>query len=323
MKAENERLLKDFVEWMKMEGYKERGIEEKERVVKDYLEYAESLNMDIFTAGIREAEAYRESLRVDKNKDGEVRYNPKTINYRIAYLVLFYQYFLLYGKALRNPFKDIDRMKESRNLPKNILLIEEMGKLLENISVKTKDDLKFKTIIELLYSTGARISEIEHLMRDDIHLESGYIVIRDDKERQDRRCPLTEICRELLKIYLKLNNYSNKGEILAPSEAEVFAHGAKRTLNHWVNDRLKSITKQLKLPEITCHGIRHTIATHLLKKGADLREVQEFLGHKRIKNTEIYTHVFTDDLLEILERTHPREIEFLVRSAAEGREGKQ
>ena len=90
-------------------------------------------------------------------------------------------------------------------------------------------------------------------------------------------------------------------------DKRVFSHGKMRTLNRWINDRLKRITKKLDLPKITCHSIRHTIATHLFLNGADIREVQEFLGHRRIKNTEVYTHIFPEDLKKVVEASHPRE----------------
>lgn len=299
---EYKELLKEFREWLESKGYKPRGIQEIARTARNYFEYAESHDLNVYRAGILDAEGYREHLRLAVNEKGKPRYNPKTINCLLTHLRLIYRYLLITEKATRNPFNDIDKMKESDNLPKNIVSIEEMGKLLKGIEIKDHDDLKFKALVELLYATGARISEIENLRREDICLGEGYIVIYADKEKQDRRSVLTEYSKKVLKLYLKYEK--KKGEEL------VFEHGKKRTLNKWVNHRLRNLTKKLGLPQITCHGIRHSIGTHLLKKGADIREVQEFLGHRNIASTEVYTRILPEDLKNLVEQTHPREREY-------------
>lgn len=299
LNEENSSLLKNFITWLNVKGYKQRGIEEKERAVKQYLDYARNTGLSVSRAGSHDAESYREYLRLMTDDDGASRYNPKTINGRIACLRLFYQYLTSAGIAHRNPFLNIDRMKESQTLPKNILNINEMNRLLENIPVITPEDVTFKVIIEILYSTGLRISELEQMARADVHPDAGYMVVRDDKSRQDRNIPLTEYSAKLLALYLD--------SVLTDDWGHIFQRGKARTLNRWVNDRLKRLTERLGIPLLTCHGIRHTIATHLLKKGADIREVQEILGHRRIRNTEVYTRVFPEDLREVIEKSHPRE----------------
>ena len=130
----------------------------------------------------------------------------------------------------------------------------------------------------------------------DINLKKGFITIKDNKERQDRTAPLAEYANSILAYFLETQ-----------SKDRPFLKGQKRTLNRWINDRLKKKTEELCLPFITCHSIRHTIATHLLQAGAGLREVQEFLGHRRIKNTEVYTRILTEDLKKVIEANHPRE----------------
>ena len=299
MTEEQDKLLKEYNDYLTLKGYKIRGIEGKLRNAKYYLIYAQDNSLDIYSVGNRDAEAYRNYLSVLVNESGAPRYNPKTINVSITELRLFYAFLIAKGKSRRNPFLDVDRIKERFTLPKNILKIDQMRHFLENIDVKTKDDFKFKVLIELLYATGARISEVEGLSRKDINLKSGYLKIEDDKERQDRKVILTEYSLELLKMYIKYM-WCNK-------DKRVFAHGKMRTLNRWINNRLKRIGKKLDLPKITCHSIRHTIATHLFLNGADIREVQEFLGHRRIKNTEVYTHIFPEDLKKVVEESHPRE----------------
>ena len=289
-------LLEDYRVYLEFKNYKPRGIEGKMRSARYFFEYIENNGIDIKSFTRFDGEFYRENMAVSLNENGVLRFAPETINGNIAELRLLFKFLISVGEALKNPFCEVEKMRGVYRLPKNILTIEEMGRLLSNIAVTTLDDLKFKTVVEVLYSTGARITEIENLERGDIDLDRGLIKIIDDKDRRDRIAPLTEYSVELLKIYLDSN-----------SSNEIFRHGKERSLNRFINDRLKRLTEKLELPLLTCHGIRHAIATHLLKKGADLREVQEFLGHRRIKNTEIYTRLANEDLKKAIDEMHPRE----------------
>jgi integrase/recombinase XerD len=294
-----EKLVQRFILWLKSKNYKARGIDEYQRTARDYMLYMLNAEYNMFLAGRREAEEYREHLHRAIDDTGKKKLSPATINCRIAHLRLFYRFLISDGMTARNPFLDIGKMKEHEKLPVNILTIKDMGKLLSAIDVKTKDDFKFKTIVEVLYSTGSRISEIENLTRADVRLVEGYLEIRDDKSRSTRPVPLTEYASKLLSIYIT-HSRARKGAL-------IFAHGEKRTMNRWVGHRLMRLCQRIDLPVITCHSIRHITGTHLLKSGADIREVQEYLGHRRIKNTEVYTRIFPEDLKEVIEKNHPRE----------------
>jgi len=290
-------LLKDYETYLQIKNFKPRGIESKIRIAKYLFIYLEENNLDLKSFKRFDAESYREYLVTSKDEKGKQRFKAETINGILAYLRLLFKYLLSVNEVIKNPFMEVENMKESHHLPKNILTIEETDKLLKNIEVKTKTDFKFKVVVEVLYSTGARITEIENLTKNDIDLERGIITIRDDKDRKDRIAPLTEYSINLLKDYLK--GFSN--------DDKVFIHGMPRTLNRFINDRLKRLTRDLELPLLTSHGIRHTIATQMFKKGADIREVQEFLGHKKIKNTEIYIRLMNEDLKRVIDDLHPRE----------------
>ncbi|MBN1183466.1 MAG: tyrosine-type recombinase/integrase, partial [Bacteroidales bacterium] len=196
-------ILNEFKSYLNLKGFKTRGIEEELRSINKYLNYSDENRINIYTLSIKDAEGYREYLRLMTKDDGSSKYNPKTINKEISFLRLFYTFLISKGRAFKNPFNDIEKMKESHNLPKNILTIEQMEKLLTGIEVKDKNDFEFKVLVELLYSTGARISEIEELTRDRLNLKTGYIKIIDDKERQDRKAVLTEYSLELLRLYVR------------------------------------------------------------------------------------------------------------------------
>lgn len=294
MKKQENEVLNKYKTHLEVGNYKPRGIEGKLAAARDFLSYLEDSGKDYRVTCIKDSEGYREYLSLLTDKEGSSRYQPATINVTLSNLKTFYSFLVSKGFADKNPFASTWRLKEPMSIPKNILSIEEMGKLLSGI--ETKEELFFKVVLELLYSTGCRISEIENLSLRDINLKRGFITIKDDKERQDRTAPLCEYTNSILTYFLKNE-----------SKDKPFLRGQKRTLNRWINDRLKKKTEELKIPFITCHSIRHTIATHLLHSGAGLREVQEFLGHKKIKNTEVYTRVLTEDLKKVIEKSHPRE----------------
>jgi site-specific recombinase XerD len=295
-----ERLAGEYAGYLAAKNYKPRGIEEKLRAVRQFLRYAEQQGLDPCRLRGTEAESYREHLSLSVGKDGRPRYQPATINVGLSHLKSFYSFLVARGLAFTNPFFDAERLKEAYRIPKNILSIQEMGRLLQSLAVDSPDAFRFKLLLELLYATGARICEIENLALRDVELDSGYLLIRDDKERQERKAPLTEYACRLLALYLK---------VLHPKGSErLFPHGCKRSLNRWLNERLKRLTASLGLPRLTCHGIRHSVATHLFQSGAGIREVQEFLGHRRIKSTEVYTRVLEEDMKKALLRSHPREI---------------
>ncbi len=299
MTNENERLLKRYERLLVTRGYKERGIVEKMRYARLLLDYIEENGLSCERVGLAEAEEFRERLSFMRNESGGTRFHPETINAILAHTKSFYGFLLKAGIAGSNPFAEVERMAEAKKLPRNILSVEEMGKLLAGFAVESREDFTFLTALELLYSTGCRISEIENLSEEDTRSVPGCIVVRNDKEGQDRIAPLTERAAGLLDLYMK---HVYEG-------GSVFGRGKRRTFNRWVGYRLAGLCARLGLPLLTCHGIRHTIATHLFRAGADIREVQEFLGHRRLKNTEVYTRVLTEDLKDVIEKNHPREKE--------------
>ncbi len=298
-------IVHDYQSYLEMKGYKDRGIQESIRSANYFLKHLQSRNLRYNTLNFKQAEGYREYLCCLTDEYGKSKYKPATINKMMTQLKSFYNYLVHRELVLANPFQLVERMKQGVKIPMNRLSKEQMKRLLQGVDLKSQADFKFKVLLELLYSTGARVSELENLRLADIDMDSESILIRDDKERQDRRLPLTRIAVTLLKLYLQCS----PKPLLADPDADfaLFAQGEARTLNKWLNNRLKELCLKQKLPKITCHGIRHTIATHLLQAGANLREIQQFLGHRRIQNTEIYTSVLTEDLRKTIQKSHPRE----------------
>ncbi len=298
-------IVDEYESYLDMKGYKVRGIQESLRAVSYFLIYLSEQSYDVAAVRFKDAEDYREYLCCLTDSYGKTKYKPATINKTIAHLKSFYNYLVQRELVLVNPFNLVDRMKQGVKIPMNRLNKDQMKCLLTGLPLKTKADFKLKLLVELLYSTGARISEIEKLTLKDLDLKQGTILIRDDKDRQDRRLPLTTTALSLLHLFMDCLYQPLFDDVHV--DCSVFAQGEPRSLNKWLNDRLKRVCKDLKLPKMTCHGIRHSIATHLLQAGANLRQIQQFLGHKRIKNTEIYASLMTEDLRKTIQKSHPRE----------------
>jgi integrase/recombinase XerD len=289
-------LVEEIKEYLEAKGYRERSIEVRVAAIKTWLVYAQNEGLDVYRITAREAEGYREYLRCAVRESGRMRYKPNTINKELSCVRLLYGYLLRMNRVYDNPFMYVERMKELKKIPGKILTEEEMGEFLDSIVVTDAKSFVFKVASEVLYASGCRIRELEEMRREDIHVEEGYMVIRDDKSRRDRIVVLSGYSGELLNIYLKYH-----------PEEKPFWYEKNRMFNAQMNRLLSSHAKSLGMIHVSCHAFRHSAATHLLRSGADIREVQEYLGHQDISKTEIYTRVYPEDLKAIVDAVHPRE----------------
>lgn len=208
----------------------------------------------------------------------------------------FYNFLLLDGKIEVNPVADVEMPKFKPPIP-NVLSQEEMATLLSAGSSR-KMPLRDRTILELMYATGLRVSELVGLKKRDINLDAGFLVA-SGKRSKERMVPLGTYARDVIKLYL-----------LETRPEGVYLFSNKRGVPLTRQAIWKIIRKYgLQLEHgghISPHTLRHTFATHLLEGGADLRSVQILLGHEDISTTQIYTHVDRKRLKEIHKKYHPR-----------------
>jgi len=227
---------------------------------------------------------------------------PATIARQLAAIKAFYRFRLMEGLQEREPTQDLESPKLGRRLPK-ILTQREMEKLLEQPDITKPAGLRDRAILEVLYATGLRVSELVSLNVGDVDCNTGYIRCtgKGDKERI---VPIGSIAV----FYLK--NYLNEGrtKLIKRSVEALFLNSRGQRLTRqgcW--KIIKKYVRQAGIKKVvTPHTIRHTFATHMLQNGADLRSVQEILGHSDISTTQIYTHLTTKRIREIYDRTHPR-----------------
>lgn len=197
---------------------------------------------------------------------------------------------------------EIDAPKFYKKLP-NVLSIEEI-ELLLNFKLKNAFDYRNKAMLELMYSTGLRVSELVNLTFDNIFLEENYIRC-NGKGNKERIIPIGSIAKKYLIIYL--DNYRNSLKKSYLSNNLFLNNHGKEITRHGFTYILKNICKEVNISKnITPHTLRHSFATHLLNNGADLKSIQLMLGHENITTTSIYTHVNNEIMRENYNLYHPR-----------------
>ena len=225
-----------------------------------------------------------------------------TVNRHISSLKSFFNYLVDESIIKVSPMEEVSSLKKTKKLPK-YLSISEVNKLL-NIPLNSEFDYRNKAMLELMYATGLRVSELVSIEYSNIDFENSIIRI-NGKGKKERIIPLGEVASYYLKVYL--NDYRSK-LLKKNTYNQVFLnnHGKPITRQgfNYILENIRELTDIEK--EITPHVLRHSFATHLLEGGADIRSIQEMLGHENISTTNIYTEVVNDVLRSNYEMYHNR-----------------
>jgi integrase/recombinase XerC len=231
-------------------------------------------------------------------------YARTTIARRLASLRSFFRFAAREGWRSDNPAKPLRNPRQQRNLP-HFLSTQELTRLLEAPSTDDPLGLRDRAILETMYSAGLRVSEVVGLNESDIDFDGGIIRVRG-KGRRERLAPIGSHARRALLRWLPKRKLhaSEDQELSAP----VFVNKLGRRLTtRSVGRMLEKYIQATGLDGRTSpHTLRHSFATHLLDRGADIRSVQELLGHKSLTTTQIYTHLTTSRLRAVYEKAHPR-----------------
>ena len=231
----------------------------------------------------------------------EKNYSKRTIARKLATLRSFFRFLYREGYIKTNPATSISTPKLDKKLPL-FLDTGEVVKLIEAPSERDLNGLRDRAILETLYSTGVRVSELVHLNVNDVDFIGGVVKVLG-KGRKERLTPIGD------KALRAIRNYLSKRRLGKPANRKaVFLNkGGTRLTDRSVRRVVGKYIKMVSLREgVSPHTLRHSFATHLLNKGADLRSVQELLGHMNLSTTQIYTHVTTKRLKEVYEKAHPR-----------------
>lgn len=285
----NDRLINDFKNYLELERNYSNNTSLS--YVKDVTLFSDFIKKDLFLVDKKDIEKYIRSL----NK------SSKTISHVISSLKSFYNYYMRMGNIKSNPTDEIDRPKIEKKIPE-FLTLEEVSSLL-NFEVNNEFEARNKAILELLYSSGLRISELTSLELSNIDLDECLVRVMG-KGSKERIVPLGDYAIDALKEYI----YFYRPMLNKNNSSYVFLNNRGGVLSRQFIFKVikKECIKKGIRKNVSPHTLRHTFATHLLKNGADLRIIQELLGHENLSTTQIYTHLTNDKLKHDYEDYFPR-----------------
>lgn len=276
----NDNYINDFLLYLEMDlNYSKNTINTYQNNLSIL---SNNINKDLLKLNSKDIEHFISSLNLESSSISNYLSSFKT----------FYNYYIKIGMLKENPVLLIDSPKLKKHLP-TYLTIDEIDKLL-NIEIKDAFSARNKSLLELLYATGLRISELVNLEFKNIDLNDCIVRIMG-KGSKERIVPINDTAIKYLKIYVK--DYRH---CLVKKEQNNYVylnnHGKKMT-RQGVFKMLKKRTLEANIKkDVSPHTLRHSIATHMLENGADLRIIQEFLGHESISTTQIYTHLSNQKL---------------------------
>jgi len=252
--------------------------------------------IDLRKVDIHAVRAYLASLTKDRKKS--------SVGRKLAVLKGFFRYLVAVHRLPKDPLLLIHTPKQEKPLP-SFLSVDDIFQLLAGINVKSSLDFRDRAIFEFFYSTGVRVSELVGLNWADIDFPIGIVKVLG-KGSKERIVPFGNVAKEALQDYAaeqrKQWNYPCKGD------SPVFLNNrggriTTRSVARIVEKHLRRAGIAVKMGP---HGLRHTFATHLLNSGADLRVIQEMLGHASLSTTQRYTHLNLDQLTAVYDKAHPR-----------------
>jgi integrase/recombinase XerD len=293
-----EKTLKDFIYYLAVEkGLAKNTLESYERDLKGFLSYLQKEAV----GGVEEIKrshilGYMAHLR-------SKGLAASTVSRSLASIRSFFHFLLKERYVQENPANDMESPKQEKKLPK-VISMSEIDFLLKQPDETKTSGIRDKAMLELLYATGIRVTELIDLCINDVNTESGYIRCLG-KGSKERIVPIGTLAIQKVKDYIGKGRPKMVKEL---NEQALFVnqHGHRLTRQGFWKI-LKKYARQAGInKEITPHTLRHSFATHLLENGADLRSVQEMLGHADISTTQIYTQVSKRKLRDVYERSHPR-----------------
>ena len=290
-KLVNEKLIDDFENYLMFEK------KYSQNTVNSYKEKIKKMDKTL-----------KKDFRVLNNKDiqnyiqNDLKdLNASSVSRTISTLKSLYKYLKINGQIKTNPVSNINTPKKAQKLPK-VLSENEVNNLLD-INLKTDFDYRNKAMLELMYSSGLRVSELINLTLNDIDTKSAIVRVFG-KGSKERVIPLDEYACEALDNYILYHRYNlfKHGE---NNYLFLNNHGEKMTRQGFFKILQKLAKEKNIKTSFSPHTLRHSFATHLLKHGADLRSIQELLGHSDISSTQIYTHITNERLQNNYKEFHP------------------
>ena len=287
---------------------------------KSYLKIERGLSLNSIVSYENDIISLKNYIIDNKIKESPIECTPDTVNSfiynfskknsprsqarKISGLKSFFKFLVFEEYIKSSPMSNIESPKLGRKLP-DILNVEEISQMISSINIKETFGQRNKTIIEILYGTGIRVSELIELKISNIFFKENLIRVlgKGDKERF---VPIGLKAKKSIIDYINNNRKYQKIEE-SSNDILILSKYGKKITRHMIFTLIKNISKKSGITKkISPHTFRHSFASHLLKNGADLRTIQLILGHENITTTEIYTHLDSKHLLNVMKKYHPR-----------------
>ena len=292
-----EKEINKFIEYLKYQrNYSDFTCNNYKKDLNEYNSFILNNKINYKNMDYNEAKEY--VIYLNKKNDAK-----STISRKLSSLRTFYKYLVLNNKVESNPFLLVSSPKKEKRIPK-FINYNNMEEILNVPNIKTKEGQRERVILEVLYASGVRVSELVNIKLKDIDFSNKNILIFG-KGSKERLVSFGDYALEYINLYLK----EGRNLLLDGVKSDYLIVGKKseklttRRVEQIIDDIIKRTSIKLN---ITPHMFRHTFATHLLDNGCDLLVVQELLGHASLSSTEIYTHVSNEHLREVYLKCHPR-----------------
>ena len=286
----------EYTAFLKVE--KRQSVNTIEAYSHDVTRFAEYLlNMGLDEVKTSDVRTFLVFLRKEKGLA------PSSVARCLSSIKSFYEYMLVENLILENPTETISSPRPWRKIP-NVMSIEEVDALINAPDILTLAGIRDLAMLELIYATGLRVSELVSMKISAIDLDVGYLRTLG-KGSKERIVPIGDIAKNAIEAYVAKARplFQKKGR---SDSLFLTRHGNSMTRqSFWKIIKKYSIKANIEA-DVTPHALRHAFATHLLERGADLRSVQMMLGHSNISSTQIYTHVLRERMQDVHERFHPR-----------------
>ncbi len=293
-----------FLEWMRVKNYSERTVENRQHYLGAFVSWCQDRGItqpaEVTKALLERYQRWLYHYRKDNDQ-------PLTFGSQFAHLVpvrAFFKWCAKYNHTLYNPAGELEMPKLEKRLPKHVLTAQEADRVLNQANVTDPLGLRDRAILETFYSTGMRRRELSSLRLYDLDVERGTVMVRQGKGKKDRMIPIGEralawIDRYVIEVRPTLARQPDEGTLFLTNQGEIFSP----------NRLTQMVREYVAAADVgksgACHLFRHTMATLMLENGADIRFIQQMLGHAELSTTQIYTQVSIRKLKEIHSLTHP------------------
>ncbi len=302
---DNKSYIKLFINFLRTEkSLSENSVQSYLLDLKKFFDFLEKdkSNVDLKHIDEKVILDFLGFMRNSKNKKGEY-YKDKSVNRFVSSLRTFFKFLQSENIIDDNPMEFIDTPKFRRDLP-SVLTVQEIDKIFSQTDTDTLLGLRDRTVLETMYACGLRVSELINLEINDLYLSEGYIRVFG-KGSKERIVPIGNSASAYIEKYIKESRIKLKNSKSGNNLFLNFRGGKFSRMGVW--DIVSKYCRKARIEkEIHPHTLRHSFATHLLEGGADIRAIQEMLGHSDISTTQIYTHIDKEYLIEVHKTFHPR-----------------